>query len=104
MRAEPSANHGRGLRVMVGIRKIGVIFGSLLLAFAMLPSAFAFAGGPPATFTTINFGADGGNFCKNGQPAAETVVNCNIYGRKQFVWLNGGPENAALDDGTYFFA
>jgi len=89
---------------MVGIRKIGVIFGSLLLALAMLPSAFAVAGGPPATFTTINFDADGGNFCKNGQPASETVVNCNIYGGKQYVWLNGGPENAALADGMYSFA
>ena len=89
---------------MVGIRKIGVIFGSLLLAFAMLPSAFAFAGGPPATFSTVNTGVDGVGHCKNGQPDAETVVNCNIYDGKEYVWLNGGPENAKLADGTYFFA
>jgi hypothetical protein len=86
------------------MRKIGVVIGSLLLAFAMLPSAFAAAGGPPATFTTINFGADEGNHCKNGQPDATTIVNCNIYEGKQYVWLNGGPENAALANGMYFFA
>ncbi|TMF58252.1 MAG: hypothetical protein E6I19_01850, partial [Chloroflexi bacterium] len=77
---------------------------AVLLALAMLPSGLSAAGGPPATFTTINFGADGGNHCKNGQPGATTVVNCNIYDGKQYVWLNGGPDNAALADGTYFFA
>ncbi|TMG48148.1 MAG: hypothetical protein E6H91_06970 [Chloroflexi bacterium] len=88
------------------MRKLGVMFGSALLALAMLPSAFADAGGgPPATFTTINFTFDGGaDHCKNGPAGATQVVNCNIYDGKQYVWLNGGPDNAALADGTYFFA
>src|SRR2546426_7848659 len=89
---------------MVGMRKIGVVFAAALLAFAMWPSAFAEAGGPPATFTTINVTADLSNHCKNGPPDATAVVNCNIYDGKAFVWLNGGPDNAALADGTYFFA
>src|SRR5256712_1316005 len=86
------------------MKQLGVFITTLLLALAMLPAASANAGGPPATFTTINFDADGGNHCKNGRPDATTVVNCNIYDGKQYVWLNGGPTNAALADGTYFFA
>src|SRR5437667_6130733 len=90
---------------MVGMRKLGVMFGSALLALAMLRSAFADPeGGPPATFTTVNTGVDGLGHCKNGPPDAATVVNCNIYDGKGFVWLNGGPSNAALDPGMYFFA
>src|SRR5437667_463992 len=91
---------------MVGMRKLGVLFGSALLALAMLPSAFADAGGgPPATFTTINFTFDGGaDHCKNGPAGATQVVNCNIYDGKQYVWLNGGPANANLAEGMYFFA
>ena len=37
--------------------------------------------------------------CKNSQ------VNCNIYGIKPDVWLNGGPAaNGLGPDGEYFFA
>src|SRR5712692_9289953 len=86
------------------MKKIGVLFAAALLALAMLPSSFAAAGGPPATFTTVNVAADLTNHCKNGPPDAPSVVNCNIYDGKQYVWLNGGPDNAALADGTYFFA
>src|SRR2546425_3488911 len=89
---------------MVGMRKLGVLFGSALLALAMLPVTLATAGGPPATFTTVNTFADGVGHCKNEPPDATAVVNCNIYDGKAFVWLNGGPDNAALADGTYFFA
>src|SRR5436309_14887261 len=89
---------------MVGMRKLGILCGSALLALAILPATLANAGGPPATFTTVNTGADGVGHCKNGPADASTVVNCNIYDGKQYVWLNGGPSNAALDDGTYFFA
>src|SRR5438034_3214992 len=97
----PLANQGRGLRV-VGMKKLSVVFVSLFLALAMLPAGSANAGGPPATFTTINYTADGNeNHCKNGPPEATTVVNCNIYDGKEFVWLNGGPSNAALADGMY---
>ena len=91
---------------MVGLKQIGVFFFAALLALALWPSAFADAGGgPPATFTTINFAFDGNaDHCQNGPAGATQVVNCNIYDGKQYVWLNGGPDNAALADGTYFFA
>jgi hypothetical protein len=59
-----------------------------------------------AAFTTTNPDVDavGGvteaDLCKNGNPA----VNCNIYGGKAYVWLNGGPAVAYVGAGTYFFA
>jgi len=87
------------------MKKLGVFITTLLLALAMLPAASANAGGgPPATFTTVNTSVDGVGHCKNGQPDATTVVNCNIYDGKQYVWLNGGPANANLAEGMYFFA
>src|SRR5207249_4219858 len=55
-------------------------------------------------FSTVNTDIDGVGHCKNGPADAEHVVNCNIYDGKEFVWLNGGPSNAALADGMYFFA
>jgi hypothetical protein len=61
---------------------------------------------PKAAFTTINEAADAVNgvtksdLCKNGNPE----VNCNQYGSKEYVWMNGGPVAAALTPGTYFFA
>lgn len=58
-----------------------------------------------AGFTTIDAVVDGGNHCLNGNlKNGVTIVNCNIYTGKQYVWLNGGPAAAALGDGTYFFA
>src|SRR5207247_2451818 len=83
-------------RVGFGMRRLLVSLVAVLLALAMLPSGLSAAGGPPATFTTVNVTADGANHCKNGPPGAPTVVNCNIYDGKQYVWLNGGPDNAAL--------
>jgi len=68
------------------------------LALILMPAGALGQSG--ATFTTINASADGGNHCLNGNPA----VNCNIYGAKEHVWLNGGPTAAALGDGIYFFA
>jgi hypothetical protein len=59
-----------------------------------------------AAFTTTNPDVDATNgvteadLCKNGNPA----VNCNIYGSKSYVWLNGGPAVAYVGAGTYFFA
>jgi hypothetical protein len=62
------------------------------------PAAGAVSG---AGYTTVNTAVDGGNHCKNGNPA----VNCNIYDGKEFVWLNGGPAaNGLGPDGQYFFA
>ena len=59
-----------------------------------------------AAFTTINSSYDAvlpitiADLCKNGNPD----VNCNIYGSKDYVWLNGGPSVAYVGNGTYFFA
>jgi hypothetical protein len=55
---------------------------------------------PHAAFTTVNPDYDVGDHCANGNPA----VNCNIYDGKEFVWLNGGPVQAQLDNGNYVFA
>jgi hypothetical protein len=54
-----------------------------------------------ASFTTFNAHVDGASkdVCKN------SAINCNIYGAKEYVWLNGGPTaNGLLPDGQYFFA
>ncbi len=63
--------------------------------------AFAVGGVSGAAFTTFNAAADGAgkDVCKN------TAINCNIYGAKEYVWLNGGPAaNGLGPDGAYFFA
>src|SRR5207247_2811188 len=91
-------------RVGFGMRRLLVSLIAVLLALAVLPSGLSAAGGPPATFTTVNTDVDGTGHCQNGPANAEHVVNCNIYDGKEFVWLNGGPSNAALADGMYFFA
>jgi len=71
---------------------------SALACAALAPTAGAVSG---AGYTTVNTDVDGGNHCKNGNPA----VNCNIYDGKEFVWLNGGPAaNGLGPDGQYFFA
>jgi hypothetical protein len=71
---------------------------SALAGAALAPAAGAVSG---AGYTTVNTAVDGGNHCKNGNPA----VNCNIYDGKEFVWLNGGPAaNGLGPDGEYFFA
>ncbi len=54
-----------------------------------------------AAFTTFNAHVDGSgkNVCKN------SAINCNIYGAKEYVWLNGGPTaNGLGPNGRYFFA
>ena len=54
-----------------------------------------------AAYTTFNAHVDGANkdVCKN------SPINCNIYGAKEYVWLNGGPTaNGLGPDGEYFFA
>src|SRR4249919_3198341 len=75
------------------------VLGSLALIFSVLMPLTAGAD-PQAAFTTINEQADGSGHCQNGNPK----VNCNIYDGADYVWLNGGPVNAALGDGTFFFA
>lgn len=72
--------------------------GALVLLFGVVMVASAVSG---AAFTTFNPWVDG-DFkvvCKNSQ------INCNIYGTKPDVWLNGGPAaNGLGPDGEYFFA
>ncbi len=80
-----------GREQVFGMKRLSAILAAFALALALLPSAFAAAGGPPATFSTVNTGVDGTGHCKNGPADAVDVVNCNIYDGKQYVWLNGGP-------------
>ncbi|MCV0403834.1 MAG: hypothetical protein K5924_08990 [Chloroflexi bacterium] len=75
-----------------------VVAVTLALVLGALPMSTIL--GSAATFTTVNDSFDGTGHCKNGNPG----VNCNIYDGKEFVWLNGGPDGAALADGEYFFA
>ena len=66
----------------------------LSLAIVLVASA---VGG--ASFTTFNTHVDGKDVCK------QTEINCNHYGAKEYVWLNGGPDaNHLKPDGEYFFA
>lgn len=72
------------------------VSGALVLGIALVVHA---VGG--AAFTTFNAHVDGAgkDVCKN------TATNCNIYGAKEYVWLNGGPDaNHLKPDGLYFFA
>jgi len=73
----------------------------------VVASPISQAGGPTATFTATNVNASTGNgTCihpDGSTPAAHDPVNCNLYNVKVDVWLNGGPDNAALDPGTYYF-
>jgi hypothetical protein len=72
-------------------------------ALFVAPAAFGVGG---AAYTTNNPAVDGIDHCKNGPSGATTPkINCNIYDGKEFVWLNGGPDNNHLTpDGWYFFA
>jgi hypothetical protein len=74
---------------------LGVV---LVLTIAITTLSLAVSG---AGFTTFNPSVDGYNkeVCKN------SIINCNIYGAKEYVWLNGGPTaNGLGPDGDYFFA
>jgi len=69
----------------------------ILLVLGITALASAVSG---AAFTTFNAHVDGAgkDVCKN------SVINCNIYGAKEYVWLNGGPAaNGLGPDGDYFF-
>jgi hypothetical protein len=83
-------------------RLLAVTGGAALTATSLLAvgpgTAFAASG---ASFTATNNDVDGPGHCTNGAP---DPTNCNSYDGKQFAWLNAGPDGAALDDGTYYFA
>lgn len=70
---------------------------AVILAIAIVAVGSAVSG---AAFTTFNAHVDGASkdVCKN------SPINCNIYGAKEYVWLNGGPAaNGLGPDGQYFF-
>lgn len=97
MRITLGAARARAVTLAVAAMALGS------LALAANANAAGAGGGNPgggAAFTTVNEDVDGTGHCQNGNPA----VNCNIYDGKEFVWMNGGPVAAALDDGQYFFA
>lgn len=80
-------------------RKLLWVFAAAALLTAV--SIFAAQAVSGAAFTTFNPWVDGlfKAVCKN------SIINCNIYGIKQNVWLNGGPSaNGLGPDGQYFFA
>ncbi len=73
----------------------------LLVALLTLVTVISVAAVSGAAYTTFNAAADGAgkDVCKN------SAINCNIYGAKEYVWLNGGPTaNGLGPDGQYFFA
>src|SRR5512138_3206842 len=72
-----------------------------LVALLTLVTVISVAAVSGAAYTTFNAAADGAgkDVCKN------SAINCNIYGDKSYVWLNGGPTaNGLGPDGQYFFA
>jgi hypothetical protein len=83
----------------VKIRRIGpFLLIAVMLVMTVGQAATAVSG---AAFTTFNAHVDGAgkDVCKNSD------INCNIYGAKEYVWLNGGPTaNGLGPDGDYFFA
>jgi hypothetical protein len=73
--------------------------------------SFALSGGVSgANFTTTNPNWDRPKagttpkLCLHGQDLQTGTNNCNIYGAKPYLWLNGGPMAAGLESGTYFWA
>lgn len=73
-------------------------------AAAPLKPTLAASGVAGATYTTNNPDVDGLGTCGNGPDSSDPTINCNIYDRKSYVWLTGGPSASGLEDGTYFFA
>lgn len=84
------------------LRKPRRVIALLLGAAGAMAVAVPALGVSGAAYTTTNLSFDTGpDVCKNGNPG----VNCNIYGGKQYVWTNGGPNtNKLLPAGKYFFA
>jgi hypothetical protein len=88
-----------GLRPLAGLMTFAAAAATLLF---LLPSASANVAG--AAFTTDDPAMT--NPCLNGPAHTTPSVNCNIYGAKEDVWINGGPSGGQnhLTDGSYFFA
>jgi len=85
--------------------RVGLTAFIALAAMALFTSA-ASAIVAGAGFTTNDPNIDGNGTCLNGNSDPNPSVNCNLYGSKSFVWINGGPSGGqnSLTDGTYFFA
>jgi hypothetical protein len=80
-------------------KKVWITLGLVGLLAGLIVISVGAVGG--AAFTTYNAHVDGNgkDVCKN------SAINCNIYGAKEYVWLNGGPDaNILKEDGEYFFA
>ncbi|HXI95060.1 MAG TPA: hypothetical protein VNG04_02940, partial [Candidatus Acidoferrum sp.] len=100
-----------GLRLSLGIAGVVIAAAAALVTASAAPAAPAPNG---AAFTTTNPAADNGStgtptLCLNGNPGTSgpnyiPAINCNIYTKKSYVWLSGGPGPSHLSDGTYFFA
>jgi hypothetical protein len=101
--------HPRMKRALVGL--VAASLAAVPAITGLATPAGASSGGPPvphAVATSINAAEDApdggsvsvGDLCKNGNPD----VNCNQYGAKEYVWLNGLPDAGGLNNGTYFFA
>jgi hypothetical protein len=94
------------MRKVIGLIAVGLLFTACSDQRGPTGPARAPSGAPSftqvahAAFTSIDVTIDGDTHCATGNGN----VNCNIYDGKQFVWINGGPLAASLNDGTYFFA
>ncbi len=78
-----------------------VLYATLIALLLILMIALGVSAVSGAGYTTFNAHVDGASkdVCKN------SAVNCNIYGAKEYVWLNGGPTaNGLGPNGQYFFA
>src|SRR5919202_6430298 len=89
----------RGLRRYAGL--LTLVAAAAVVLF-LLPAASANVAG--AAFTTDDPAVT--SPCLNGPSHTTPSVNCNIYGAKEDVWINGGPSGGQnhLSDGSYFFA
>ena len=89
----------RGLRRHAGL--LTLVAAAAVVLF-LLPAASANVAG--AAFPTDDPAVT--NPCLNGPSHTTPSVNCNIYGSKDDVWINGGPSGGQnhLSDGSYFFA
>ncbi len=92
----------RSLRSYAGLT--AVIAAAAAITMMFTGGAGAVVAG--AGFTTNDPNVDGNGSCLNGPASATPKVNCNLYGSKDYVWINGGPSAGQnhLTDGTYFFA
>src|SRR5881398_992086 len=91
------------MRRKVSLRFAGITTLAAVAALLIVGSS-ALRNVAGAAFTTDDPAVT--NACLNGPSHTTPSVNCNIYGAKEDVWINGGPSGGQnhLSDGTYFFA